>query len=202
MKSTTRVTVDVSSSLPHAPTSRPSLQRNAGVVAVAAAVLFFVNSLVEFRYGLFDGATGGAATANQIGFSIALLGWATALVLLMRARLAARGGFAVVAFSLQAAGLTALVVANVMLLGSGSQDSILYPLGGLAQILGGLLGGIALALPGRLGGWHRFAALAFGVVPLGVAFVLMDSQNLPVESLMPAAWAVLGAALIQDARTA
>lgn len=183
--------------------SRPRTQAWAGAVAVTAALLFIANLVLEYRYDLFPDQNPGAAnTANQVGFTLAMLGWAGALALLLHARLAARGRFAAVAITILTIGLLALVAANLTTLGSGSQDSALYPVGGLAQLLGVLLTGIALARKDRLHGWDRAAAITFSLAYLavfGATFLTLDGEpTFAVEMLMPLAWAALGAALIHD----
>jgi hypothetical protein len=45
-----------------------------------------------------------------------------------------------------------------------SQDSnALYPIGGLGQLVGGLIAGVSIARAGTLGGWVRWAPLAWAV---------------------------------------
>jgi hypothetical protein len=185
--------------------SRPSTQAWAGAVAIGAALLFLADLVIEYRYGLFPGQNPGAAsTANQIGFTLALLGWAVALVLLLRARLAARGRFATVAIIILTVGLLALVTANLTTLGSGTQDSLLYPIGGLAQLLGVVLTGIALARKDRLHSWDRLAAVLFALAYLALfaaTFLVLDGEpTFAVEMLFPLSWITLGAALIHDSR--
>ena len=185
--------------------SRPSTQAWAGAVAIGAALLFLANLVLEYRYGLFpDQNLGAASTANQVGFALALLGWAGSLVLLLRARLAARGRFTTAAVCVLILGLLALLAANLTTLGSGGQDSLLYPVGGLAQLLGVVLTGIALARNDRLHGWDRVAAVFFALAYLALfaaTFLLLDGEpTFAVEMLLPLSWIALGGALIHDSR--
>jgi len=185
--------------------SRPSTQARAGAVAIGAALLFLANLVLEYRYGLFpDQDLGAAGTANQTGFALALLGWALSLVLLLRARLASRGRFTSVAVSILILGLLGLVAANLTTLGSGGQDSLLYPIGGLAQLLGVVLTGIALTRNHRLHGWDRVAAAFFALAYLALfaaTFLVLDGEpTFTVEMLFPLSWIALGGALIHDSR--
>ena len=185
--------------------SRSRTQARAGAIAIAAALLFMACLVIEYRYGLFpDQNLGAANTANQIGFTLALLGWAGALVLLLRARLAARGRFATAAVTILVFGLLALVAANLITTGSGSQDSPLYPIGGLAQLLGVVLTGIALARQDRLHGWDRLAPVFFALAYLAffaATFLVLDGEPIfTVELLFPLSWIALGGALIHDSR--
>lgn len=189
-----------STSISTEPVARPAVQRRAGAIAIGSGALFLTMSLVEWAFGLYPGAgTGAAFVANQLGFSLAMAGQVTAIVLLLTARHAARGTFALIAGTLQALGITALIAASLADLGAGTQESWLYPVGGMANMLGGLLLGIALALPGRLTIWRRWAAIAFAVVPAFIVTpVLIATENVLVESLLPLVWTLLGAALISD----
>ena len=185
--------------------SRPSTQARAGAVAIGAALLFLANLVLEYRYDLFPDQTPGAAnTANQIGFTLALLGWAGSLVLLLRARLAAHGRFTAVAVSILILGLLALAAANLITLGSGGQDSPLYPIGGLAQLVGVVLTGIALARNDQLHGWDRVAVAFFSLAYLALfaaTFLVLDGEpTFAVEMLFPLSWIALGSALIHDSR--
>ncbi len=188
------------------PAPSPSrTQARAGALAIGAALLFLANLVIEYRYDLLPGQNPGtASTANQIGFTLALLGWAVALVLLLRARLAARGRFATVAIIILTVGLLALVAANLTTLDSGTQDSWLYPIGGLAQLAGVVLTGVALARNDRLHGWDRVAALAFTLAYLtlfAATFLILDGEPVfAIEMLFPLAWITLGAALIHDSK--
>lgn len=200
MRSTPDVTVDRSLPRSAVRQRRLSLQRAAGWLAIGSGGLFLANSVIEYRFGLFpDAATGGAEIANQVGFSLAMIGWVGALILILRSGVAGQGPFARLAISLQASGLLALVVASFTVLGSGRQDSALFPFGGMAMMAGGLLTGVSLALPGRLHGWHRVAAATSGIVPVLVTFALISGPNFAIEALWPGAWIALGAALLQDA---
>lgn len=182
--------------------ARPDRQRRAGQVAIASGSLFLVMTLTEYAYGLYPGtATGPAFVVGQLVFFAAMAGEVAAIVLLLTARTAGRGAFALVAGSLQSLGIAALIAAGLADIGSGSQESWVYPVAGMANMLGGLLLGIALALPGRLSGWRRWTAIGFGVVPAFVVTpVLIAGGSVVVESLWPLAWVLLGIALISDAK--
>jgi hypothetical protein len=179
----------------HLGTGAGDIRRRAGWVAAASAVIWFTTLVIEHRYGLFpDQRTGPAVIATQLLFFGGMLGWAAALVILLRGR-AVRGRFAKFALGLQCAGLLGLVAAGLLTLNSGNQDSAVFPVAGLAMILGGILTGIALfvgrALPGRV----RWVGLAYSGLVL--AFLLGGTPPTPAsESMLPLAWLVLGVALL------
>ena len=181
-----------------------SRQRTAGVIASIAAPVWLAMLVVEFRFGLFpDAATGAGEVANQLGFYIAMIGYAAALALLWGSPVTGAGWFAKFAPLLAASGLAVLVAAGVLTLGTGHQDSWLFPIGGLAMMLGHLLTGIVLAWRGHLRGWHRAAAIAWALSPIvTTAFELSGTgSNFLAEVLWPVTWLALGFALIQDAQS-
>jgi hypothetical protein len=167
-------------------------------VASTSAVLWFTTLVIEHHYGLFpDQQTGPAVIITQLLFLAGMLGWAAALVTLLRGRVVS-GRFGRFALGLQCAGLLGLVAAALVTLNSGNQDSPIFPIAGLSMILGGILTGIALftrrALPGRA----RWVGLAYSGLVL--AFLLGGiPPTFASESMLPLAWLVLGVTLAATA---
>ena len=170
-------------------------RRRAGWVAATSSVLWFTTLVIEHRYGLFpDEKTGAAVIVTQLAFFAGMLGWAAALVILLRGRVVS-GRFGTFALGLQCAGLLVLVAASLVTLNSGNQDSAVFPVAGLSMVLGGILTGIALftgrALPGRA----RWVGPAYSGLVL--AFLLGGiPPTFASESMLPLAWLVLGVALL------
>ena len=173
-------------------------RRRAGWLAAASAVVWFTTLVVEHRYGLFpDQRTGAAVIVTQLLFFAGMLGWAAALVMLLRGRVVS-GRFGTFALGLQCAGLVALVTMGLVTLGSGSQDSPVFPIAGLSMVLGGVLTGIALFAGRALPGGARWVGLVFSALILG--FLLGGAPpTFASESMLPLAWLVLGGALVATA---
>lgn len=175
-------------------TSTAEVRRRAGSLAAVSAIVWFTSLAIEHRFGLFpDQETGGAVVATQITFFAGMLGWAAALVMLLRGN-AVRGRFATFALGLQCLGLLGLVAMGLMTLGSGSQDSPIFPIAGLSMILGGVLTGIALFLRRVPPGAARFAGLLFTALMLIFMFGGVPPTFIS-ESMLPLAWFILGGAL-------
>lgn len=175
--------------------STAEVRRRAGTLASVSAVVWFASLAIEHRYGLFpDQETGGAVVATQLAFFAGMLGWAAALVMLLRGH-AVGGRFATFALGLQCLGLLGLVTMGLVTLGSGNQDSPVFPIAGLSMILGGVLTGIALFIrhvpPGR--------ARAVGLLFTALMLAFMLGGNPPTfisESMLPLGWFILGGTLV------
>lgn len=173
-------------------------RRRAGWIAATSAVIWFSTLVVEHRYGLFpDQRTGPAVIVTQLMFFAGMLGWAAALVMLLRGRVVT-SRFGKFALGLQCAGLLGLVAAALVTLNSGNQDSPIFPIAGLSMILGGILTGIALVTGRALPGRARWGGLGFSGLVL--AFLLGGiPPTIASESMLPMAWLMLGVSLVATA---
>ena len=115
------------------------------------------------------------------------------------------GRFARITLTIFPIGWGLLIVANLISLLTGNSDNLLYPLGGVMNLLFGLLAGIAVALNKNWSGWGRFALLLQGLYYLLIMMVLplmltgsVEPTQL-TESLWMVTWFLLGLALFQFA---
>jgi hypothetical protein len=69
-------------------------------------------------------------------------------------------------------------------------DTLLFPVGGVLQLLGGLLTGIAVVIAKRWNGWQRFALLLQGSYYLIVLFVPIAIANRSPTQLGESIWQV------------
>ena len=105
---------------------------------MAGAAFFFLNLIVEYRYGLFPPASGPLAVANQLGFFVGMIGLLIMLIGLWRARAAGEGRFGRLALGLFIAAWATLILGGFISLFTDA-GLILQPIGGL----GGLFGRVA-----------------------------------------------------------
>jgi vacuolar-type H+-ATPase subunit I/STV1 len=186
--------------------NRARFARAAGVVGMASAVLWLIALFLEYRYRLQppgDGSLG--YFADQVVFFVALAGYLVMLVGLWQARAAGRGAFGTVSLGIFIAALAALLVAQIVQWLTHNPDFVLFPVGGLLQLLGGLLTGIAVVTARRWDGWQRFAPLLQGLYYLIVLFVplamLNHSPTQLTESIWQVTWFITSLALFTGARS-
>jgi len=135
-----------------------SLARNAGLVGMAAALLWCASTVIEHSFGLFPPGHGPFFVANQLMFAVSQLGTTIGILGLLWAG-AVRGRFGKIAVGLFALAYAILVVANVVALVTSNPNLFLYPIGGLLSLLAAILTGIAVAVEKRWSGWQRFMPL-------------------------------------------
>jgi hypothetical protein len=181
--------------------------RMAGVVGMASAVLWLCALFVEYGYGLQPpGDTSLLYYADQAAFFIALAGYLLMLLGLWRSGAAGARITGKIALGIFVAGLAALLVAQVVQWVTQNPDFFLFPIGGVLQLLGGLLTGIAVVAARRWGGWQRFAPLLQGLYYLVALFLpIVVSNQSPTqfgESLWQATWFVTSLALYTRAGSA
>jgi hypothetical protein len=174
----------------------PENARRLGVIGMAGALLYVANLLVEYRYDLFPPGAGVLYTANQLGFYTAMALLLLLLVGLWRVRATGDSKLGRLSLGLFIAGWAALIVGGFIMLATGTDEIILFPLGGMAQLLGALLTGIAVARAGRWQGWQRFTPLALGLFnPLVAAIRATIEPTLPIEVTWMALWFLVALAL-------
>jgi hypothetical protein len=70
---------------------------------------------------------------------------------------------------------------------SGSEDQILYPIGGIVSLLGAVFTGIAVAVEKRWSGWQRFMPLihaAFVFFVLYLPLFIANQEPTPLKELL------------------
>lgn len=181
--------------------------QKAGILGMLGAGLFFIGLLVEYHYGLFSPGSGTLSVINQIMFIVAMSGILVMLWGMRAARAGGDGRFGRIILTLFPIAWATLIVATLISLISGNADNILFPLGGLASMLFGLLAGFAVAVAGRWQGWTRYAPLLQGLYSL-LQLVVMTIINgspdptLLTESLWMATWFLTSLALYVNGKTA
>jgi hypothetical protein len=117
----------------------------AGVLGMSGAVFFFVGLLVEYHYGLFPPGSGTLYVINQIMFLVAMVCICGMLWQMRGMNVGGNGRFARITLTIFSIGWAMLIVATLVSLLTGNPDNLLFPLGGLSNLLFGLLAGIAVA---------------------------------------------------------
>ncbi len=165
--------------------------RVAGVVGMVSAGLWLVALIVEYRFGLQPPGDGSMLYfANQIMFLYRPAGYLMMLLGLWRSKAAGDGMFGKVSLGMFIAGLASLLIAQIAQWLTKNPDFFLYPVGGLLQLLGGLLTGIAVITAKRWNGWQRFAPLLQGLYYLIALFVPIAISNQSPTQLGESIWQV------------
>jgi hypothetical protein len=174
--------------------------RVSGMIGMVSAGLWLVALWLEYRYHLQPPGDGSPMyLADQVIFFIALIGYLTVLLGLWGSSAAGDGIFAKISVGIFIAGLASLVVAQVVQLLTNNPDFFLFPVGGICQLVGGLLTGIAVVTARRWDGWQRFAPMLQGLFYLIALFIpLAISNQSPTplgESLWQITWFITSLAL-------
>lgn len=176
----------------------------AGAVLIGAGLLWAVAILIEYRFSLKPPNHGTLYAINQGMFFVAQLGYVTGITGLMWARAAGDGWFGKAALGLFAFGWIVLVVAQPLAWLTRNNNLPLFPLGGLAAMLGGLLAGLAVVVARRWTGWQRFSVLVYSLYYLLALLLPLLIANhgptLVTEFLWGMAWLPIGIALVSHAR--
>lgn len=165
--------------------------RLSGVVGMASAGLWLIALLIEYRYGLQPpGNASLIYIADQIMFFVALAGYLVMLLGLWKSKAAGDGIFGRISLGIFIAGLVSLLIAWLAQLIKKDPNFFFYPVGGIFQLLGGLLTGIAVVTAKRWDGWQRFAPLIQGLYYLLLFFLLVVSSNQSPSPIGEALWQV------------
>jgi hypothetical protein len=87
-------------------------------------------------------------------------------------------------------GIAALLLAQIVQPILHNPDFFLYPVGGIFQLVGGVLTGIAVVVAKRWDGWQRFAPLLQGLYYLIVLFIPIVVSNRSPTELTEGIWQV------------
>lgn len=174
--------------------------RISSIIGMASAGLWLIALFIEYRYGLQPPGNGNFIYfADQSMFFIALAGYLIMLLGLWKSKAAGNGVFGKISLGIFIAGLAALLVAQIVQWLTKNPDFFLYPVGGIFQLLGGLLAGIAVVTAKRWAGWQKYAPLLQGLYYLLALFLpIVISDQSPTqfsESLWQVTWFITSLAL-------
>jgi hypothetical protein len=177
-----------------------NLSRISGVVGMVSAGLWLIALFIEYRYGLQPPGNGGwMYYADQVMFFISLGGYLIMLLGLWKSKAAGDGTLGKISLGLFIAGLVALLIAQIVQWLTKNPDFFLYPVGGIFQLLGGLLTGISVVAAKRWDGWQRYAPLLQGLYYLMLFLLLVvgsaQGPTLLGESLWQVTWFITSLAL-------
>jgi hypothetical protein len=178
----------------------PAGQRAAGLIGVAAGLLWAALTVWEYRAGLQHGRLAGARLANQIGFTAATVGYLVMLVGLHRARPAGPGRTARVFTGLFASAWLAILAGQflTLLAGISNEPNPLLPVGGILQAVASIGVGVTVARTGRWAGWQRWWPLVLGgyyVIGLLIPALAGHEPGPVTEPIWGLTYAILGAAV-------
>jgi hypothetical protein len=178
--------------------------QNAGLVCIAAAILWIIAITIEYRYDLQPPGRGLLYVSNQLMFLVALAGYLTSIFGLIWGRVAGEGRIGRYALGLFAFGYSILIVATIVSLPAGNNDNLFFPIGGLAASLGCLLSGIAIVTAKRWQGWQRWSVLIYAIYYWAVLFLPLvianQEPNQITETIWGLAWLLIGLALYSNGR--
>ena len=171
-----------------------------GLIGMASAGLWLSALFIEYRYGLQPPGNGSYMYfADQIMFFIALAGYLIMLLGLWKSKAAGDGVFGKISLGIFIAGLASLLIAQIVQWLTKNPDFFLFPVGGIFQLLGGLLTGIAVVTAKSWNGWQKSAPLLQGLYYLIVLFLpIIISNQSPTqlsESLWQVTWFITSLAL-------
>lgn len=180
--------------------------RSAGWVLIGAGLLWVVAIVIEYRFSLKPPNRGVLYAIDQGMFFVAQIGYVIGIAGLMRARAAGRAWFGKAALGLFAFGWIILAIAQPLAWITRNNNLPLFPIGGLAAMLGGLLAGVAVVIAHRWTEWRRYSVLFYALyyllallLPL---FLIKHGPTLITESLWGLAWTPIGAALVSTESSA
>ncbi len=173
--------------------------RQTGMLGMAGACLFIIGLFIEYRFGLFSPDGSVLYTVDQVIFFIGQIGLLIMLLGLWQAWAAGEGVFGKLALGILITAMSALIIAQALSILTSNQDQLLYPIGGLLQLIGSLLTGIAVVAAKRWEGWQRFTILIQGIYLLLVImlplFIANREPTLLTKSLWQVTWFLTSLAL-------
>ncbi len=168
-----------------------NLPHISGIVGMASALLWLLALLMSTVFHLDPPGNGSLLYyLDQFLYFIALGGYAIMLLGLWQSKAAGNGVFGKISLGMLLAGLVALLIAQIVQALTNNADFFLFPVGGILQLLGGVLTGIAVATSKRWGGWQRFAPLLQGLYYVIVLFLPVVISNQSPTDLGQLFWQV------------
>jgi hypothetical protein len=174
--------------------------RLAGIGAIAGGLLWSASIVVQQGFSYQKPSSGTGYYVVQVLAMLAFAGFLIGVRGLSWSR--AVGTWSFGRRSLQAfeVGLVLLILACISILITGSDESPLFPLGGLIIAVGSVLTGVAVVRTAVLPGWRHFAPLlvslyyVFGmVIPI---IVSSDNGDIAPEIVWGVTWVILGLAYL------
>jgi hypothetical protein len=161
------------------------------IIGMASAGLWLIALFIEYHYGLQPpGNDSLIYHVDQVMFFIALAGYLIMLLGLWKSKATGDGIFGKIALGIFIAALVSLLIAWLAQLWKKDPNFFLYPVGGILQLLGGLLTGIAVVTAKRWNGWQKYAPLLQGLYYLILLFVFSVSSNQSPTPIGEALWQV------------
>jgi len=158
---------------------------------MVSSTLWLFGLFVEYRFGLLPPGNGTILYyADQALFFFALAGYVVLLLGLWQSKAMGDGIFGKISLGVFIAGLVSLLVAQIVQWLTNNPDFFLFPVGGIFQLVGGLLTGIAVFTSKRWPGWQRFAPLLQSLYYLLVLFLPIVISNQGPSELSEALWQV------------
>jgi hypothetical protein len=172
---------------------------------MASAVLWLFALTIEYHYALQPPGDGGLAYySDQILFFAALLGYLIMLLGLWKSKATGSSLFSRFSLGIFLAGIASLLMAQVVQWLTSNADFFLFPVGGVFQLVGGILSGFAVVTTKHWYGWPRFALLLQSLYYLFVLFlpiaILNQSPTQLTESLWQVTWFITSMALFSRSR--
>jgi hypothetical protein len=165
--------------------------RSHSIIGMASAVFWLIALVIEYRNGLQPPGDGSSIYfADQTLFFIALVGYLIMLLGLWESKAVGDSVFGKISLGLFIIGLASLLIAQIVQLLTKNPNFFLYPIGGILQLLGGLLTGIAVITAKRWTGWQRFSPLMQGLYYLIVLFLPIVISNQSPSQLTESLWQV------------
>jgi hypothetical protein len=162
-----------------------------GMVGMASAGLWLIALFIEYGFHLQPPGDGSYLYyADQILFFIALAGYVVLLLGLWQSKAVGDGIFGKISVGLFIVGLVALLIAQIVQWLTNNSDFFLFPVGGILQLLGGLLTGISIATSKHWDGWQRFAPLLQGLYFLIALFLPIVISNQSPTQLGESVWQI------------
>jgi hypothetical protein len=162
--------------------------RASGVAGMAAATVWVIALIVEYRYGLQPpGDASGLYKADQAAFFVAQVGYLVMLGGLFSLRAGGDGWFGRAAIGLWGLGVAAIVIGQALGF-FGVSAIFLLPTSGVGQIVGSVLTAVAVWRAGRWSAWRRFAPAAWTVyflVLIGSVIAAIPSVTIPAAGPNP-----------------
>jgi len=168
---------------------KKSIARVAGLSGMAGAVIWIIAVIMQASLGLNGPDSGLLYNLNELIYSVGMIGILIGILGLLWGD-AVKGTFGKIAVILFALGYVLLVSANLLALSTGSENQILYPIGGIASLLGAVFTGIAVALVKRWSGWQRFMPLIHATFVFFVLYLPLFVANQEPTPLKELLWGV------------
>ena len=182
---------------------RNSLAQTAGLIGMAGAVAWLVSIFMQYGLGITGPASGALWVVHELLSFLGLIGAAVAF-LGLRWGGAVRGRFGTIAVGVIALGYALIVIPGTVALVSADADSplfLLFPIGGMLQVIGTILVFIATLTGGRWSGWQRWMPVVYAAYfILGMSLPLLfgitpDGPGMIASALWGVSWFLVALAV-------